>query len=70
MLHHDRVLDVKFLMASIFRNEPTGAPFNILWVYIHRLRKKLDSPPLEPLIQTIRSRGYMLRSPGEALAIS
>ena len=68
MLHHDRVLDVDFLGRALFRSELASAPYNILWVYIHRLRKKIDHAPCEPLIRTVRGHGYMLRSPAPSSA--
>ena len=66
--NHDQVLDAGHLARSLFGGQPLTAACNILWVYIHRLRRKIDSPPSEPLIRTIRRRGYMLRSPESARA--
>jgi|SRR6516165_1677038 DNA-binding response OmpR family regulator len=63
MRNHDRVLDVGYLAHALFNGQSMTAACNILWVYIHRLRRKVDRPPCEALIQTIRRRGYMLRSP-------
>ncbi|MBV8669459.1 MAG: winged helix-turn-helix transcriptional regulator [Candidatus Eremiobacteraeota bacterium] len=63
MRNHDRVLDIGYLAHALFNGQPMSAACNILWVYIHRLRRKVDRPPCEALIQTIRRRGYMLRSP-------
>lgn len=63
MRNHDRVLDVSFLARSLCHNSPPNAASNSLWVYIHRLRRKVDHPPCVPLIRTIRGQGYVLQSP-------
>ncbi|MCX6566990.1 MAG: response regulator transcription factor [Candidatus Aminicenantes bacterium] len=34
---------------------------NIIDVFISRLRKKIDHPPLRPLIRTVRGAGYILK---------
>ena len=36
---------------------------NVVDVYIRYLRKKIDIPPFEPLIHTVRGVGYVLREP-------
>jgi DNA-binding response OmpR family regulator len=37
---------------------------NVVDVYIRRLRRKIDEPFEEKLIETVRGVGYKLRKPG------
>jgi DNA-binding response OmpR family regulator len=46
----DKIWDINFDPGS-----------NIVEVHMYQLRKKIDTDPLEPLIQTVIGRGYMLR---------
>ena len=39
---------------------------NVVDVYIARLRRKIDSPGREPLLETVRGHGYRLRAPAAA----
>ena len=36
---------------------------NVVDVYVRRLRRQLDDPSAEPLIETVRGVGYRLRAP-------
>ena len=36
---------------------------NLVDVHMSHLRKKIDHPPLDPLIQTVWGRGYRLGAP-------
>jgi DNA-binding response OmpR family regulator len=36
---------------------------NVVDVYIARLRRKIDTPAREPLLETVRGHGYRLRAP-------
>ncbi|RMG62085.1 MAG: DNA-binding response regulator [Calditrichaeota bacterium] len=40
-----------------------SSDYNLIEVYIRRLRKKLELPGLPPLIHTVRNGGYILREP-------
>jgi len=48
----DKIWDINFDPGS-----------NIVEVHMYQLRKKIDSGPEEPLIQTVIGRGYMLKGP-------
>jgi len=37
---------------------------NVVDVYIARLRRKIDAPGREPLLETVRGHGYRLKVPG------
>jgi len=37
---------------------------NVVDVYIARLRRKIDPPGREPLLETVRGHGYRLKAPG------
>ena len=39
---------------------------NVVDVYIARLRRKIDTPGREPLLETVRGHGYRLRAPGHS----
>jgi two-component system OmpR family response regulator len=36
---------------------------NVVDVYIARLRRKIDTPGREPLLETVRGHGYRLKAP-------
>ena len=36
---------------------------NVVDVYIARLRRKIDTPAREPLLETVRGHGYRLKAP-------
>ena len=39
---------------------------NVVDVYIARLRRKIDTPGREPLLETVRGHGYRLQAPGHS----
>jgi DNA-binding response OmpR family regulator len=42
--------------------EDWGSMSNIIDVHINRLRRKIDRGHDQPLIQTVRGRGYVLKT--------
>ncbi len=55
-----RVLSLDFLLSRVWDQE-FGFHTNVVDVYVGYLRKKVDGPGEERLIQTIRGAGYALR---------
>ena len=54
------------MIARDVWKEGTGAPTNIIDVYIKLLRKKVERPDKRQLIHTVRGVGYALRDAHEA----
>jgi DNA-binding response OmpR family regulator len=61
MRHAGQVVTRKMLCEHLWELDWEGAT-NVVEVHINRLRGKLQRGSKEPLIQTIRGRGYSLRS--------
>jgi two-component system OmpR family response regulator/two-component system copper resistance phosphate regulon response regulator CusR len=59
--HHDTVVTRKMLNQHLW-GEDWGSMSNIIDVHINRLRRKVDRGYDQPLIQTVRGRGYVLRT--------
>ncbi|WP_259722228.1 response regulator transcription factor [Synechococcus sp. CS-1328] len=57
--HAGRVQERQRILEAVWGENFFGDA-NILEVYIRYLRKKIERPDLEPLIQTIRGVGYLL----------
>src|SRR5438067_809694 len=62
MRHTGQVVTRKMLCESLWASDWEGTT-NVIEVHINRLRTKLQRGSKEPLIHTIRGRGYVLRSP-------
>jgi two-component system copper resistance phosphate regulon response regulator CusR len=60
MEHKNRVVTRDMLGRDVWK-EPGYALTNVIEVFINLLRRKLDGPEKQPLIQTLRGVGYMLR---------
>ena len=58
-----RVLSRDLLLERVWDHEVGDLETKVVDVYIGYLRKKVDTPPEKPLIQTIRGVGYALREP-------
>jgi two-component system copper resistance phosphate regulon response regulator CusR len=58
--HKDVPLSRDTISIDVWK-EPTGAMTNVIDVYINALRKKVERAGSEPLIQTVRGVGYVLR---------
>jgi two-component system, OmpR family, response regulator len=58
-----RVVSRAMLLANVW-DVHFDPMTNIVDVYVGRLRRKLDKPGQEPLIQTVRGVGFCLRAPG------
>lgn len=59
--YHDTVVTRKMLNEHLW-GEDWGSMSNIIDVHINRLRRKIDRGYEQPLIQTVRGRGYVLRT--------
>ena len=59
MRYSGQVLTKKMILESLW-NLNFDPSTNFIEVHIARLRKKVDSPPLKPLIHTVRGVGYTL----------
>jgi DNA-binding response OmpR family regulator len=57
--HSDQVLTKKMILESLW-NLNFDPSTNFIEVHIARLRKKIDTNGLSPLIHTVRGAGYML----------
>ena len=58
--HREQVLSRKDILLAVWGDSWVGDD-NLLDVYIRYLRKKLERPDLDPLIQTVRGVGFMLK---------
>ena len=61
MRHAGQVVTRKMLCESLWESDWEGTT-NVIEVHINRLRGKLQRGTKEPLIQTVRGRGYALRA--------
>jgi two-component system OmpR family response regulator/two-component system copper resistance phosphate regulon response regulator CusR len=61
MRHAGQVVTRKMLCESLWESDWEGTT-NVIEVHINRLRTKLQRGSKEPLIHTIRGRGYALRA--------
>jgi two-component system response regulator MprA len=61
MRHHGQILSRETLLERVwgFEADPTS---NVVDLYVHYLRRKVDRGFGRPLIQTIRTLGYVLRA--------
>ena len=57
-----RVLSRELLLSRVWDQE-FGVETNVVDVYVGYLRRKIDAPSENRLIQTIRGVGYALREP-------
>jgi DNA-binding response OmpR family regulator len=62
MRHAGQVVTRKMLCESLWESDWEGTT-NVIEVHINRLRGKLQRSSKEPLIHTVRGRGYALRAP-------
>ena len=62
MRHAGQVVTRKMLCENLWESDWEGTT-NVIEVHINRLRGKLQRGSKEPLIHTVRGRGYALRSP-------
>jgi two-component system OmpR family response regulator/two-component system copper resistance phosphate regulon response regulator CusR len=62
MRHAGQVVTRKMLCESLWESDWEGTT-NVIEVHINRLRGKLQRGTREPLIHTVRGRGYALRAP-------
>ncbi|MFN0020274.1 MAG: response regulator transcription factor [Pirellulaceae bacterium] len=62
MRYAGQVVTRKMLCEHLWESDWEGVT-NVVEVHINRLRGKIDRGFDEPLIQTVRGRGYVLRSP-------
>lgn len=60
MRYHGQVVSRKMLCEHLWESDWEGAT-NVIEVHINRLRSKIDKGFDEPLIHTVRGRGYTLR---------
>ena len=61
MRHAGQVVTRKMLCESLWESDWEGTT-NVIEVHINRLRTKLQRGTKEPLIHTVRGRGYALRA--------
>ena len=61
MRHSGQVVTRKMLCENLWESDWEGTT-NVIEVHINRLRAKLQKGTKEPLIHTIRGRGYALRA--------
>jgi two-component system OmpR family response regulator len=61
MRHAGSVVTRKMMCESLWQSDWEGTT-NVIEVHINRLRSKLEKGRKEPLIHTIRGRGYALRA--------
>ena len=59
MKNAGRVLTRDQLLAAAWPPDFEGGP-NVVDTYVHYLREKIDRPPAEPLLRTVRGFGYVL----------
>ena len=62
MRYAGQVVTRKMLCEHLWESDWEGVT-NVIEVHINRLRGKIDRGFEEPLIQTVRGRGYVLRAP-------
>jgi two-component system OmpR family response regulator len=62
MRYHGQVVTRKMLCEHLWEADWEGVT-NVIEVHINRLRSKVDRDFDQPLIQTVRGRGYVLRQP-------
>jgi two-component system OmpR family response regulator len=62
MRHVGQVVTRKMLCESLWESDWEGTT-NVIEVHINRLRGKVQRGSREPLIHTVRGRGYVLRTP-------
>jgi two-component system OmpR family response regulator len=62
MRHAGQVVTRKMLCENLWESDWEGTT-NVIEVHINRLRGKLQRGSKEPLIHTVRGRGYALRAP-------
>ncbi|MCC7422947.1 MAG: response regulator transcription factor [Planctomycetaceae bacterium] len=60
MRYHGQVVTRKMLCEHLWESDWEGAT-NVIEVHINRLRSKIDKGFDEPMIHTVRGRGYTLR---------
>jgi two-component system OmpR family response regulator/two-component system copper resistance phosphate regulon response regulator CusR len=60
MRYHGQVVSRKMLCEHLWESDWEGAT-NVIEVHINRLRSKIDKGFDEPMIHTVRGRGYTLR---------
>jgi two-component system OmpR family response regulator/two-component system copper resistance phosphate regulon response regulator CusR len=61
MRHNGQVVTRKMLNEHLWGEDWDGMT-NVIDVHINRLRRKVDRGYDEPLIHTVRGRGYVLRT--------
>ncbi len=61
MRHAGQVVTRKMLCEHLWKSDWEGAT-NVIEVHVNRLRNKLDRLVPEPLIETVRGRGYAVRA--------
>jgi two-component system OmpR family response regulator/two-component system copper resistance phosphate regulon response regulator CusR len=61
MRYAGQVVTRKMLCEHLWDSDWEGVT-NVIEVHINRLRTKIDRGQVEPLIQTVRGRGYVLRA--------
>jgi two-component system OmpR family response regulator len=61
MRYHGQVVTRKMLCEHLWEADWEGVT-NVIEVHINRLRSKLDKEFEQPLIHTVRGRGYVLRA--------
>ncbi len=61
MRHAGQVVTRKMLCEQLWESDWEGTT-NVIEVHINRLRTKLQRGTKEPLIHTVRGRGYALRA--------
>ena len=64
--HAGEVLTRDRIAAAVWEGEG-GLDSNVLDVFVHHLRAKLDRPFGTPLLHTVRGVGYVLREPSAAV---
>lgn len=62
LLRHKNEIVTRDMIALEVWKETTGAMTRIIDVYINSLRKKVERPGWQALIQTVRGVGYVLRA--------
>lgn len=61
MRHAGQVVTRRMLCEHLWKSDWEGAT-NVIEVHVNRLRNKLDKVVSEPLIETVRGRGYAVRA--------
>ncbi len=64
MRHPGQILTREMIEAHIWSYDYNGAS-NVVDVYVRRLRRQIDDPFDEKLLETIRGAGYRLRAARE-----